>query len=88
MSFQQLLCLCALILPTSAFAIYGDARPDAPDLAAPGELHIGVRTEHLTHHNQLDILAGHPYDRPLQVEIWYPATLAKGQQPGTVYTDK
>ncbi|WP_455922829.1 alpha/beta hydrolase family protein [Pseudomonas putida] len=87
MSFQQLLCLCALVFPASAFAVYGDARPDAPDLAAPGELHIGVRTEHLVHHDQLDILAGHSYDRPLQVEIWYPATLAKGQQPGTVYTD-
>lgn len=90
MSVNQLLCLCSLLIPASAFAYYGDPRPDAPALAAPGELSVGVRTENLVHRDQLDILAtppGQHHDRPLRVEIWYPATLKAGQQPGTVYTD-
>jgi len=58
-------------------------RPDAPELAAPGQSHIGVRTVKLTNKQQIDILkvkAGndHPlYDRPLTVEIWYPSSSEK-----------
>jgi predicted dienelactone hydrolase len=61
-------------------------RPDAPELAAYGEYAIGVRTLKLVNPNQIDIakidaMAPLPdplsrYDRPLTVEIWYPA------QPG------
>ncbi len=54
-------------------------RPDAPALAAYGKHAIGVKTLSLSHARQLDILkakAGEPipsYDRPLTVEVWYPA---------------
>ncbi|MVA97021.1 dienelactone hydrolase [Nitratireductor sp. CAU 1489] len=55
-------------------------RPDAPELAAFGPHAIGVRTLELVHADQIDIVnlepgKPHPrYDRPLTVEIWYPAT--------------
>ncbi len=54
-------------------------RPDAPALAKYGSLGIGVKTITLTNPRQLDIVkskAGEPmptYDRPLTVEVWYPA---------------
>jgi predicted dienelactone hydrolase len=67
-------------------------RPDAPELAAFGPHDIGVRTLVVTDRNRPDVLkarAGEPvprYDRSLTVEVWYPATLAPGQVPGTRYT--
>jgi len=54
-------------------------RSDAPELAKYGKLAIGVKTLNLVHPGQADILkfkAGAPmpvYDRPLTVEVWYPA---------------
>lgn len=58
-------------------------RPDAPELAAYGSLAIGVRTVEVVNPNQIDILKIDPkapkpeelprYDRPLTLEIWYPA---------------
>ncbi|KFC62085.1 putative dienelactone hydrolase [Devosia sp. LC5] len=54
-------------------------RPDAPELAVQGELAVGVRTIELTNPGEIDILkvaAGKDlptYDRPLTVEVWYPA---------------
>ena len=54
-------------------------RPDAPSLAPYGKFAIGVKTLNLVHPKQLDIVkakAGEPipsYDRPLTVEVWYPA---------------
>ncbi|MBE7636589.1 dienelactone hydrolase [Sneathiella sp. P13V-1] len=65
-------------------------RPDAPELAKPGEATIGVRTVSLVNKNQKDILkvkAGeiHPtYDRPLTLEVWYPSGEDKR---GGVYKD-
>ena len=62
-------------------------RPDAPELAAHGEFAIGVRTLDLSNPGQIDILnveagAEHPrYDRPLTVEVWYPADTS--EQGGT-----
>ena len=63
-------------------------RPDAPELAAFGDHAIGVRTLDFTHPGQIDVLnvtdaATPTYDRPLTVEIWYPA--ATGTSPGTAY---
>lgn len=72
---------------------YGDARPDAPSLAPRGTLAVGVRTQTVTHADQVDILhvdATHPDargTRKLTLEIWYPARLAAGQTEHTVYTD-
>jgi predicted dienelactone hydrolase len=54
-------------------------RPDAPLLAKHGAMPIGVKTIQLVNPKQLDIVkakAGEPtpsYDRPLTVEVWYPA---------------
>lgn len=70
-------------------------RPDAPELAAPGEYAIGVRTLDLVNKGQIDILkvknaANLPsYDRPLTVEIWYPSDGAKrgGQYDGVYLRD-
>lgn len=63
-------------------------RPDAPELAARGADAIGVRTLHLTHRDQPDVLGGADavYDRPLTVEVWYPADLG-GAAPGGDYVD-
>ena len=74
----------------------GDARPDAP--ASVRAARTGRRADHLAgpqgraRHRQG---GGHPpapdplprYDRPLTVEVWYPATLAAGQTETTTYQD-
>ena len=59
-------------------------RPDAPQLAAPGEYDIGVRTIEVVHAGQPDVLTGGDatYDRPLTLEIWYPADLGGGVSGG------
>ena len=66
---------------------------DAPELAARGDYPVGVRTLQLLHHDQVDILhfdqkAGRAplYDRPLTVEVWYPAQIPPGQQEETTYS--
>ncbi|EDQ32118.1 putative dienelactone hydrolase [Hoeflea phototrophica DFL-43] len=58
-------------------------RHDAPELSAYGEYKVGVRTLEMVNPGQIDILAIDPaaekpaewprYDRPLSVEVWYPA---------------
>lgn len=66
-------------------------RPDAPELARHGSFDIGVLTLELVDNDRPDILNTRPrqptarYDRPLTVEVWYPARLRAGQQPGTRY---
>jgi len=61
--------------------------PDAPDLAGYGPFPIGVQTLALSNTAQIDVLdsalAVRRYDRPLTVELWYPA--APGTPPGTAY---
>ena len=57
--------------------------PNAPELAAYGERAVGVRQLEMVNPGQTDILAIDPeapkpdplptYDRPLTVEMWYPA---------------
>ncbi len=57
--------------------------PGAPELAAYGDLAVGVRMLEVTNSNQIDILKIDPatekpaemprYDRPLTLEVWYPA---------------
>lgn len=73
--------------------IFGDARPDAPELAARGMYGVGVRTLTLTNPDQIDILnvsASEPeprYDRVLTVEIWYPAVIPEGPTPIVIYEE-
>ena len=92
----QLLFLFLLLVGTSANAqqefLYGDPLPDAPELSARGEHTIGVRTMQLVNKDQVDILnskAGKDplYDRPLTVEIWYPANVAANAQASVVYEE-
>lgn len=69
---------------TETTFVYGDALPDAPELAARGEYKIGVRTLDFVNKNQIDVLKtkDNPdarYDRTLKVEVWYPAVLSAGQ---------
>jgi predicted dienelactone hydrolase len=85
-----LLALILFSLPVCAQEVYGDARPDAPELAARGPLPVGVRTVVAEHADQVDILhvtAATPDPRStrrLTLEIWYPAQPAPQQ---TIYTD-
>lgn len=65
--------------------------PNAPPLAGYGAWPVGVTTLALIHAGQIDVLAtkdGTPqlYDRPLMVELWYPATgPTTGPCQGTSY---
>ncbi len=65
---------------------------DAPELAVRGPFAVGVRTVELKHAGQADILnidkatgKAPLYDRPLTVEVWYPAVIPAGRQERTVY---
>ncbi|ALM07185.1 dienelactone hydrolase [Sediminicola sp. YIK13] len=72
--------------------IYGDALPDAPELAVRGEYKVGVRTLDFVNPKQIDILNAKEgiaplYDRPLKIEVWYPALL-DGNTPEVVVYDQ
>lgn len=65
---------------------------DAPELAPRGAYSVGVRTLEIAIQNQPDILHADAatgkaplYDRPLTLEIWYPATIPAGQTESAVY---
>ncbi|MEO5897357.1 MAG: dienelactone hydrolase [Vicinamibacterales bacterium] len=84
---------CGLVLIASSAVIARQNRidvvtPAAPELAAYGSFDIGVRTIAVTDKNRPDVLntkEGGPTaraDRTLALEVWYPATLRPGQQPG------
>ena len=89
-----LLCCIRLNLPaqTAGPFIYGDALPDAPALAARGNYPVGVRSFEWVNKNQPNILkvkdgVAPLYDRPLKVEIWYPASNPEGKTELVTYTD-
>lgn len=73
--------------------VYGDPRPDAPELAPRGKFGVGVRRLDLVNPDQIDILRysdGHftpRYDRPLGVMVWYPALIPAGTAMLTIYHD-
>ncbi len=63
-------------------------RPDAPALSAYGDHVVGVRKYELTNLGQIDIVNttaenAPTYDRPLTVEVWYPA--AESVEAGGTY---
>jgi predicted dienelactone hydrolase len=83
-----------LSMPSFAENRIDTQRPDAPDLAAYGKYAIGVRTLKIIHSQQIDIANFDPskpenlprYDRPLVLEVWYPATAnSKGKTTLDVY---
>ena len=72
--------------------IYSIPPSDAPELARPGSYSVGVRTLDIVNPGQVDILrfdakSGKAplYDRPLKLEVWYPATIPQGSEERTVY---
>jgi predicted dienelactone hydrolase len=77
--------------PPTYFSVPGS---DAPELARRGNYAVGVRTLDLVHTGQPDILHLNKetgkaplYDRPLKVEVWYPAVLPPGMEEKVVYQD-
>ncbi|MDX1491954.1 MAG: dienelactone hydrolase [Pseudohongiellaceae bacterium] len=74
-----------LLLMTTANSAFAQTnridiiRPDAPELAYRGEFAIGVRTLDLLDKGRVDVLNTKEgadtayYDRPIRVEVWYPA---------------
>jgi predicted dienelactone hydrolase len=87
-STKLLIVAISLVFYSNSFAqntaetfVYGDALPDAPELSPRGEYKIGVRTLDFVNKNQVDVLKSKggidpTYDRPLKVEVWYPANVA------------
>ena len=80
-------------VPHQESFFYGDARADAPELAYRRSYHVGVRTLEVVNPNQIDILnysednTDPRYDRPLTLEVWYPA-MRPGKKPEvTTYQD-
>lgn len=71
----------------------GDMRPDAPELAARGPFHVGVRGFTITNPDQLDVVhmsttSPHPtYNRPLGLQVWYPAMKRDTRPELTTYHD-
>lgn len=77
---------------SSDFFINGDALPDAPELAHRGDYKVGVRTLNFVNKAQVNILKSKDgvdplYDRPLKVEIWYPAIVPAGKKELATYED-
>lgn len=75
----------------SAFVI-GDALPDAPELAARGTFKVGVQTLEFVNKGQINILKSQDgvdplYDRPIKVEVWYPAIIPAGVQESVTYDE-
>ena len=65
---------------------------DAPELAHRGEFGVGVRTLQVADEGRVDILnfdaeSGKAplYDRPLTLEVWYPAAIPEGAAEHTEY---
>lgn len=72
--------------------VYGDPMPDAPELSARGPHAVGVRTLDFIHKDQVDILNSKDgneerYDRPLKVEVWYPAVASDNANPFETYNE-
>jgi predicted dienelactone hydrolase len=89
---------CILVLMTApALAqepfVFGDPLPTAPEFAARGDYGVGVQTLALVNPMQVDLLAALAgsetpvYDRPITVEVWYPATIPADAPELTTYAD-
>lgn len=86
------LCWFATAIPAVAQTFVSVPPADAPELAARGRFPVGVQTIALIHRNQVDILhfdketgKAPLYNRPLTVEIWYPAQIPAGSSEETIY---
>ena len=84
--------LVGLAQPQQQETFYSVPASDAPQLAPRGTYSVGVRTMEVSNPAQPDILhfdkaSGKAplYDRPLTLEVWYPATISQGVPERTVY---
>jgi predicted dienelactone hydrolase len=78
--------------PSEKIFVYGDLLPDAPELAGRGDYSVGVQTIDLIHKDQIDILnygkgSDSLYNRPLKVEVWYPAEITDDMEELVIYED-
>lgn len=90
--FFLLITLFFSITSSAQEFLYGDPLPDAPQLAARGQYQVGVRTMNLIHKGQIDILNSKEgndplYDRPLTIEVWYPAVIPAKNEPLVTYEE-
>lgn len=77
--------------PGDGFVI-GDMLPNAPELAARGSFGVGVRTLKVIHPAQADVLHAKDgkaplYDRPLTLEVWYPARIRANKPTLVTYEE-
>ena len=68
----------------------GDPLPDAPVLSSRGKYKVGVKTIQVINPKQIDIINSNKdqtvfYDRPLTLEIWYPALLENDTKEEVIY---
>jgi predicted dienelactone hydrolase len=82
--------ICSAQAPPPSF--YSVPPIDAPELAPGGKYSVGVRTVEIKNPGQPDILSADKasgkaplYDRPLTIEIWYPAVIPEGKPEHTIY---
>ncbi len=93
MRLLGILAVCSCCFAQQDTATYFSVPPvDAPELAPRGPWAVGVRTVELVNPHQPDILrfdkdAGKApvSDRPLTIEIWYPATIPPGKEERVIY---
>lgn len=92
MRFAGILVVCCCFSQQGTPNYFSVPPADAPELAPRGTFAVGVRTVELVHPQQPDILhfdkdtgKAPLYDRPLTLEIWYPATLPAGKEERVVY---
>ena len=88
---QAALILVVVAFPANAQSnVPGNPGIDAPELAALGSYSVGFRTVAFVNKGQPDLENAEPstgavllVDRTLQVDIWYPARVAKGAKTVT-----
>ena len=85
-----LFCAPAISQVNNPSFVIGDALPDAPALAPRGPYKVGVQTIEMVHMDQLDIInskggADVRYNRPLKVEVWYPANIPHNKKELVIY---
>src|SRR5579862_3332066 len=91
---MRLVVLAAMAVCCAAQAppVFSVPGADAPELAHRGSYAVGVRTLDIVNPGQVDILHFNAdtgkaplYDRPLKIEVWYPAVIPAGREERTVY---
>jgi predicted dienelactone hydrolase len=83
---------CVSLARQAPSGYYSVPPASAPELAARGRYAVGVRTIEIVHRGQVDILhfdkttgKAPLYDRPLTIEVWYPAVIPPDQPEQTTY---